>query len=160
MAAKTDAQLLTDANVIKSETTPGANSATRVGNMLIDAIDSKLNIDYGTIKTKIVTITNWNMDTTVSGVNSKTVAHGLGADFSKIRSISVLIVNDAGTEFRPLPTIDPTVSGTNNALVGGILNIDSTNITLSSFGASSINFANTNYDGTGTRGYIKIEYAP
>lgn len=45
MATRTDAQLTTDANVIKNETAPGANTATRVGNMLVDAIDSKLNID-------------------------------------------------------------------------------------------------------------------
>jgi hypothetical protein len=45
MATRTDAQLTTDANVIKNETAPGANTATRVGNMFVDAIDSKLNID-------------------------------------------------------------------------------------------------------------------
>jgi hypothetical protein len=45
MATRTDAQLTTDANVIKNETAPGANTATRVGNMLVDAIDSKLNVD-------------------------------------------------------------------------------------------------------------------
>jgi hypothetical protein len=45
MATRTDAQLTTDANVIKNETAPGANTATRVGNMLVDAIDSKVNID-------------------------------------------------------------------------------------------------------------------
>jgi hypothetical protein len=45
MATRTDAQLTTDANVIKNETAPGANTATRVGNMLVDAIDSKVNIN-------------------------------------------------------------------------------------------------------------------
>lgn len=43
MAQKTDAQLTTEANVIKNETTAGANTATRVGEMLNDIIDSKLN---------------------------------------------------------------------------------------------------------------------
>ncbi len=45
MAVKTDVQLLADANVIKAETAPGANSATRVGDMLINMIDSKPNVD-------------------------------------------------------------------------------------------------------------------
>lgn len=43
MAQKTDAQLTTDANVIKNETDAGENTATRVGDHLIDAIDSKVN---------------------------------------------------------------------------------------------------------------------
>jgi hypothetical protein len=45
MATRTDAQLTTDANVIKNETAPGANTATRIGNMLIDLVDSKANLD-------------------------------------------------------------------------------------------------------------------
>jgi len=42
---KTDAQLITEANIIKDETTPRANSAERVGEMLVNVIDSKLNKD-------------------------------------------------------------------------------------------------------------------
>lgn len=45
MSQKTDAQLLTQANVIKNETQIGQNTATRVGNMFVDSIDSKLNKD-------------------------------------------------------------------------------------------------------------------
>ena len=45
MAQKTDAQLTSEANVIKNETTAGANTANRVGTMFIDSIDSKINID-------------------------------------------------------------------------------------------------------------------
>lgn len=43
MTVKTDAQLTADANVIFNETTPGANTAQRVGQMSLDIIDSKLN---------------------------------------------------------------------------------------------------------------------
>jgi len=44
---KTDEQLLTEANIIKNETETGANTATRVGNMLVDIVDSKINTDSG-----------------------------------------------------------------------------------------------------------------
>ena len=42
---KTDAELLTEANIIKDETTPRANSAERVGEMLVNVIDSKVSKD-------------------------------------------------------------------------------------------------------------------
>lgn len=45
MSQKTDAELLTEAGVIKNETTEGANTATRVGDMLDNIIGSKLNND-------------------------------------------------------------------------------------------------------------------
>ena len=41
--AKTDAALVTQANVIKNETVTGANTAVRVGNMFLDDIASKVN---------------------------------------------------------------------------------------------------------------------
>lgn len=41
MSQKTDAELTTQADVIKDETTAGANTATRIGQMIIDLIDSK-----------------------------------------------------------------------------------------------------------------------
>lgn len=40
----TDAELLAQAAVIKNETTPGANTATRVGEMLEAIIESKPNV--------------------------------------------------------------------------------------------------------------------
>lgn len=46
MAKKTDAQLLTEAGVIRNEQTAKANTADRVGEMLEDIIDSKLNASY------------------------------------------------------------------------------------------------------------------
>ncbi len=45
MAQKSDANLTTQANVIKNETDTGDNTATRVGQMFVDDIDSKINID-------------------------------------------------------------------------------------------------------------------
>jgi len=45
MAQKTDGQLTTEANIIRDETAVGANTALRVGTMLDNLIDSKVNID-------------------------------------------------------------------------------------------------------------------
>lgn len=45
MAQKTDAELTAEANIIKDETTPRANSAQRVGEMVVNLVDSKLNKD-------------------------------------------------------------------------------------------------------------------
>lgn len=45
LAQVSDATLTTSANTIKNETTPGANTATRIGNMLINIINSKINVD-------------------------------------------------------------------------------------------------------------------
>ena len=46
MAQKTDAELLIESGIIKNETTKNANTATRVGQMLDDIIDSKFNKSY------------------------------------------------------------------------------------------------------------------
>jgi hypothetical protein len=43
MAQKTRANLTTQANIIKNETAPAANTATRVGTMHVDSIDSDVN---------------------------------------------------------------------------------------------------------------------
>lgn len=45
MSQLTDAQLITEATVIKTETALGANTADRVGTMFVDSINSKINID-------------------------------------------------------------------------------------------------------------------
>lgn len=45
MSQLTDTQLTTEANIIKNETSADANTATRVGTMINDVIDSKINND-------------------------------------------------------------------------------------------------------------------
>src|ERR1700761_4317348 len=42
-AQKTDSQLNSEANVIRDETAPKANTATRIGNMFNDLVDNKVN---------------------------------------------------------------------------------------------------------------------
>jgi hypothetical protein len=44
MTVRSDANLLTLANTIKNEASAGANTAIRVGNLLVDLVDSKINV--------------------------------------------------------------------------------------------------------------------
>jgi hypothetical protein len=54
MAQKTNSELTTEAQVIRNETTPLANTAIRVGDMLIDLIDSKKNNDEYLVYTALL----------------------------------------------------------------------------------------------------------
>jgi hypothetical protein len=45
MAQQTDSELTAEATVIQDETTAGANTATRIGEMFNNIIDSKVNVD-------------------------------------------------------------------------------------------------------------------
>lgn len=54
MAQKTDTQLTTEANIIKNETADSANTATRIGDMYLDIIDSKKNNDEYKVYTAIL----------------------------------------------------------------------------------------------------------
>lgn len=98
-----------------------------------------------TLKTKIIDIGDWNMDT--SGFVS--VAHGL--TFTNIRAISVIIRNDANTDYYDFPMYDQT--GTN---VGSAKAV-AASITLSKSSAGffdSVDFNSTSYN----RGWITITY--
>ena len=55
MAQQTDSQLRAEATVITTETTPGANTANRVGTMFTNSIDSKINIDVVSASTALGT---------------------------------------------------------------------------------------------------------
>jgi len=72
----------------------------------------------------LIDIGAWNMDTTPS----ISIAHGMGANWNKIRSIDVFIYHDLGTIFYPLNMF---VNGVDPALLaGGVLYVDNTNIQL------------------------------
>lgn len=73
---------------------------------------------------KILSIGVWDMDTN----GTKQVAHGLGADFSKIRMVDVIIINDAEDTIYSFP-YGFSVAGTVE-VHGIIYSIDNTNITL------------------------------
>jgi hypothetical protein len=91
---------------------------------------------------KIVNIGSWNMDTDATLI----VNHGV-VDYTKIRSIDILIYNDAGT-----PKVFPLYAG-------GDYFMDDTAITLSRTPSGA--FDDPDFSSTGTqRGYISIKYLP
>lgn len=112
--------------------------------------DSGTDFDFSftpQLKQKVISISNWNMLTT----EVKQVAHGLTQN--KIRTIDVSIINDANTETSPLSRYAMYL---NSKPSGGFYS-SSTNIVM----YRDINgvFADTDYQGTGARGYIVIQYA-
>ena len=101
-----------------------------------------------TLNTKVVNIGDWNMDAT-GNVN---ISHGI-ADFTKIRSVKVLIRNDADSQLRDLYRPDSPTAG------GYVDYIDSSIVRLGR--AASGEFDSTNYDSTSfNRGWIIIEHLP
>lgn len=100
-------------------------------------------------KVKSVDIGDWNMDSTLSVA----VAHGVG-DFKKIRSVEVVIRNDADSTYYKLET--PDISGT-GVMDGGVDSIDATNINLSRRATGQ--FDNTSFNDTAyNRGFVTITY--
>jgi hypothetical protein len=97
-------------------------------------------------KVKIVEIGAWNMDTDAS----KTVT-GLGlSDKTKIRDISVMLVNDSGNTW-PLDAFE------NNAVQGGVGNYTASAVDLHRLAGGT--FDTTAWDSTGiNRGWITIIY--
>lgn len=68
MAQKTDEELLIEASVIKNETAAGANTANRVGTMLEDIIDSKVNTQNVNSNTFIVDLSEGDYTMTSEGI--------------------------------------------------------------------------------------------
>lgn len=99
-------------------------------------------------KKKIIEIGDWDMDAN----QQKAVAHGL--TLSKIRTVSTMIRDDAGTNQLPLNG-GAGVGNENNA--GNVDSIDATNVNLYRVVGSL--FDSTNYNATGyNRGWVTIEY--
>jgi hypothetical protein len=99
-----------------------------------------------TIKTKVIEIGDWDMDATVF----VTVAHGI-ADFHKIRSVNVLIRNDANTSYVPIDTFADGVKP------AGIYGFDTNTVDL--FRTSAGHFDSVSFDSTSyNRGFITITY--
>jgi hypothetical protein len=96
------------------------------------------------MRTKIIEIGVWNMNTTQI-VN---VTHGL--DLAKIRRVTSIIVNDAGTAKY---SFDVNVTGSMGIITAGAADIELNNVTGSFFDASA------SFSGTAAnRGHVLIEY--
>lgn len=104
-----------------------------------------------TVYKKVVSIGDWNMDST----GSISVVHGLGSSWNKVISIQVMIITDMATSLDPLTRSDGLSDP--NLLAGGVYNIDNTDITLTRRAGGV--FDSTSYDSTSfNRGYVYIEY--
>jgi len=120
----------------------------------IDALDVQLKIvsDNAILNTAVVNIGDWNMNVSGAGANQKAVTHGI-ADFKKIRSVIVMIRNDADTLYSPLGGLDITA----NAIAGGVTSTSATTLALgipsgSKFDAAT--YSATSYN----RGFVTIQY--
>jgi hypothetical protein len=103
-----------------------------------------------TLKIKVIDIGDWDMDAT----GSINVAHGLGASFSNIRSVSVMIRNDSGSQIYPF---NAGVNLTDTTPQGTIAQISNPNINLARLGTGIFN--STDFDATSyNRGWITITY--
>jgi len=115
---------------------------------LDDVIDS-----LGGLKTKVVNIGVWNMNTD----SSKNVAHGL-VDASKIRGVQALIIPDVPGSSLRLMNLE-AVGFATGTINGGINEIRDNDIELLRYTGGL--FDNLNYDKTEdeyNRGYLKIDY--
>jgi hypothetical protein len=112
-------------------------------------------VNGDTLRWKVIDIGDWNMDAT-SGV---AIAHGL--DASKIRSLSVLIRNDAGTRYY-LPTDTYGISSDPldlrwGELGGPFYSYDTTTVKI--FRLTTGFFDNADFNSTGyNRGWVTIGY--
>lgn len=104
MAQRTDSYLTTEANIIQNETASGANTALRVGTMLNDVIDSKINNDRVS-------------DSTALG-NSATLVPSQNAVKTYVDTILVGYLNDRGNYDPTITSGYPTTGGSGS---GGII---------------------------------------
>ncbi|MCK5613026.1 hypothetical protein KAR91_64735 [Candidatus Pacearchaeota archaeon] len=117
------------------------------GNIYVESINIDNDIS-GNLLSKIVEIGDWNMTSSAT----VSVAHGL--DEQKIRSVDVIIRNDAASQTLALQTMD-----TSGNMEGAPQAIDGTNIQLRRLasGIFTLGFhQNTSYN----RGWITFKYIP
>jgi len=81
-----------------------------------------LSLDGNVITQKVLQIGLWNMD----GTASKTVAHGLGADYIRVVNATAFIRTDSGGLIQPLQLWNPLSS----VVDGGIYYLDNTELEL------------------------------
>lgn len=126
----------------------GEEAATR------NSVDASLQSQINTINqvlTTVVGIGAWDMFT---GATTLPVAHGL-ADITKIRSVSVSILDDSNSGVKDLCSYD--IGADDGSVNGGVYSVDSINVNLKRKVGGD--FSSTSYGGASNRGYITIRYA-
>ena len=118
-----------------------------------DAIDVDGIVEQGTgtheLKVKVLDIGDWNMD----GTSAVAIAHGLGAAYKKIRTISVVIRDDNDANYYLLNTVNAT-AGT---LLGGCTTFNVTTVNIARVASAGFDAALFNAT-TFNRGWITIWY--
>jgi len=138
---------------IKYATLVNGTVAAGIGQDIEGANTTRYNRNYPkiddstVINVKTLEVNDWNMDST----SSKNVAHGL-SDITKVFSVSVMIINDAADDVRPLDR--PSAA---DPYAGGQFRLDATNVILERFTGGQFDDPDWNTS-TGLRGRIKIEY--
>ncbi len=142
------AALSNDPNFATTTATALAGKVAKAGDVMTGALEITGGIRTQNsgpyFKQKTINIGVWDMQSTAN----VTIVHGL-ADFTKIRDVSVMILNDAGTNLYPL-----TLSS--NELLDAINTIDAS-VYLKRKAAGFFDSAAFN-DNTMNRGWIFIQY--
>lgn len=134
--------LLTAGNGIKTDSILEETGSAGV------SILSGVKTDNTILKTKIIEIGDWNMDTTIA----VTVSHGL--TLANIRSVTAIIRNDTDNVYNPL--VGSFIATVNNYR-GGWVEAKPTTIDLAR--ATGGTFDGTGYDATSyNRGWVTIVY--
>lgn len=137
-------QLGINANNAKITAVGQGASNTSDAARMTDIYDCVRSFDKA-LRTEIIDIGDWNMDSTAS-VNVS--LSGVASD-DAIRHLSVIIRNDAGTNFYPLEIL-------NGGLPSGLWSIGGGNITLSRIASTGL-FDSTNFDSTSyNRGWVYL----
>jgi len=111
-----------------------------------DIADSLFSTPVGDVLFKVVNIGDWDMDTN----NFATVNHGV-SDYNKIRSVNVIIRNDANTNYYTI------LQGAATGASAWITQISSTQVSLEREPAGD--YDNTDFDSTSyNRGWVTIGY--
>lgn len=109
-----------------------------------------VNTNNAVLKTKVIEIGSWDMD----AIGSRLVSHGI-SDYTKIRSISVMIRNDAETILYPLSSVGGSGGTTPQGDAWAVNNSGSILLMRVASGV----FDNTNFnDAIINRGWVTVTY--
>lgn len=104
MAQKTDIELIQEAEAIKNATAPGTNTALKIGTMLEDIIDSKINNGTYKVFTALLTQNGGDSPEQANYINQNSLTIGVSCYISQN-----LPLNQGGTDFTNVGAINNEV---------------------------------------------------
>jgi hypothetical protein len=138
--------------VLFEENSATINSSTPASGQYISVLSTTGSNSRQAKPPIIIDIGDWNMDST----DTVNVPHGLSTDYKKIRSISVVIRDDADSVYFTMPTGVSPSNGDNQFFVS---NINSSTIDIQRVNSGI--FDDTGFNATGfNRGWITIVCEP